>query len=164
VHVDWTGESIQAASSVAAADGSYGTIAGDLAIYSPGGVPSGAFRSKQYSVFTGLSDGSRSFITPYGINATTSSPARRIAVLASGSTATATAAQYFINLDAIARSNGGATFGEGALGPSTKLGFYEADSNRSHSQQTFSLPTPGTSALIGASLLPPLGMRSRERR
>lgn len=164
VHVDWAGDSIQAASSVGASDGIYSANAGDLSIYSLGGAGADRFRAKQYSIFTAQSDGSNNFIAPYGTSATAGSPARSFAVLAGGSTASATAAQYFINLDAIARSNGGSTFGEGAFGSSTKVGFYEADSNWTYSQQTFSLPTPGTLALLGASLLPPLGMRSRQRR
>ena len=163
VHVDWAGDSIQAASSVGASDGAYGANAGDLSVFSLGGSGNERFRSKQYSVFTGPSDGGSNFITPYGMNATTASPARSFAVLASGSAASATSAQYFINLDAIARSNGGAGNGEGLLGPSTKVGFMEADSSWNLSQQVFSVPTPGAIALIGASLVPLARLRSRRR-
>ena len=130
VHVDWAGDSIQAASSVGASDGANGANAGDLSVFSLGGSGNERFRSKQYSVFTGPTDGSDNFITPYGMNATTASPARGFAVLAGGSTIAATSAQYFINLDAIGRSNGGAGHGEGLLGPSTKVGFLEADAGR----------------------------------
>jgi hypothetical protein len=163
VHVDWAGDSIQAASSVGASDGAYGANAGDLSVFSLGGSGNERFRSKQYSVFTGPSDGGSNFITPFGMNATTASPARSFAVLASGSAASATSAQYFINLDAIARSNGGAGNGEGLLGPSTKVGFMEADSSWNLSQQVFSVPTPGAIALIGASLVPLARLRSRRR-
>ncbi len=163
VHVDWAVDSIQAASSVGASDGAYGANAGDLSVFSLGGSGNERFRSKQYSVFTGPSDGGSNFITPFGMNATTASPARSFAVLASGSAASATSAQYFINLDAIARSNGGAGNGEGLLGPSTKVGFMEADSSWNLSQQVFSVPTPGAIALIGASLVPLARLRSRRR-
>ena len=163
VHVDWAGDSIQAASSVGASDGAYGANAGDLSVFSLGGSGNERFRAKQYSVFTGPSDGGSNFITPFGMNATTASPVRSFAVLASGSPATATSAQYFINLDAIARSNGGAGNGEGLLGPSTKVGFMEADSSWNLSQQAFTVPTPGAIALIGASLVPIAGLRSRRR-
>jgi hypothetical protein len=166
VHVDWAGDSIQAASSVGASDGVYTANAGDLAIYSLGG-PNGAarFRATQYSVFTGYTaDGGSNYIAPYGVGATTASPARSFAVLASGSGSAATSAQYFVNLDAIARSNGGATFGEGMLGPATRLGFLEADPNWSgYTQQVFSIPTPGVTALFGVSLLLPLQGRRRRR-
>ncbi len=164
VHVDWAGDSIQAASSVGASDGVYGANAGDLSIFSLGGSGNERFRSKQYSVFTGPSDGSDNFITPYGMSATTASPARGFAVLAGGSTTTAMSAQYFINLDAIARSNGGAGNGEGLLGPSTKVGFLEADSSWNFSQQAFTVPTPGAIALMGLSLVAPFAPRARRRR
>jgi len=163
VHVDWAGDSIAAASSVGAGDGAYRANAGDLAIYSLGASNGERFKSKQYSVFTGPSDGSSNFITPYGTNATTASPARSFAVLESGSTSAAISAQYFINLDAIARSNGGAGFGEGLLGASTKVGFMETDANWNLTQQVFSLPTPGALALIGASVVPIIGFRTRRR-
>ncbi|MEY3142860.1 MAG: hypothetical protein RLY21_1353 [Planctomycetota bacterium] len=163
VHVDWTGDSIQAASSVGASDGAYRASAGDLSIYSLGGSGNERFRSKQYSVFTGPSDGSNNFSTPYGMSATTASPARSFAVLANGSTAAATSAQYFINLDAIARSNGGAGHGEGLLGPTTKLGFMEADSSWNLTQQVFSIPSAGAMALLGAALLAPMRKPTRRR-
>lgn len=164
VHVDWAGDSIEAASSVGASDGLYRANAGDLSIYSLGGSAAERFRAKQYSVFTAASDGSNNFINPYGVNATPDSPSRGFAVLASGSTAAATSAQYFINLDAIGRSNGGAGHGEGLLGPSTRVGFMEADANWNLTQQVFQLPTPGALALIGISLVAPLAPRSRRRR
>lgn len=164
VHVDWAGDSIQAASSVGAADGVYRANAGDLAVYSLGGSGAERFQSKQYSVFTGPTDGSDNFIAPYGTYATTASPARSFAVLASNSVATAISAQYFINLSAIARSNGGSTYGEGLLGPSTKIGFMEADTSWNLSQQVFAVPTSGAIALLGASLLAPLAPGSRRRR
>jgi hypothetical protein len=165
VHVDWAGDSIQAASSVGAADGLYTANAGDLSVYSVGGANGGErHRAKQYSVFTGFTaDGGSNFIAPYGTYATTASPARSFAVLANGTTGSAISAQYFINLDAVARSNGGATFGEGLLSPSTKVGFYESDANWTYSQQVFQLPTPGALALLGISLMLPIRPRSRRR-
>jgi hypothetical protein len=163
VHVDWAGDSIMAASSVGAGDGVYSANAGDLSVYSLGGSGGERFRSKQYSIFTAPSDGSNNFIAPYGTTATTASPARSFAVLGSGSTATAVSAQYFINLNAIARSNDGATFGEGLLGPSTKVGFMEADSNWNLTQQVFSIPTSGALTLLGLSLFVPFAPKARRR-
>ena len=163
VHVDWAGDSIQAASSVGAADGVYTANAGDLSVFSLGSAAGAErFRAKQYAVFTGFTaDGGSNFVTPYGTSATTASPARSFAVLANGSTGSAVSAQYLINIDAIVRSNGGATFGEGLLGGVTKLGFYEADANWTYSQQVLQLPTPGALALMGISLTLPLRRRVR---
>jgi hypothetical protein len=67
------------------------------------------------------------------------------------------------SLDAIARSNGGATFGEGVFGPTTKLGLTEAESSSIFSQQTFSVPTPGAMALFALAVLTPAHARSRRR-
>ncbi len=163
VHVDWTGDSIRAASSVGASDGVYGANAGDLSIFSVGSNAAERFRAKEYSVFTGPSDGSTNFAQPYGTSATTASPARGYAVLANGSGGLATSAQYLINLDATARSNGGMTFGEGVLTSATKIGFYEADSNWAATQQIFSVPTPGALALVGVSVAPIVWLRPRRR-
>lgn len=164
VLVDWAGDSIRPATGVGAGDGVHGANAGDLAIYSIGNGGYERFRSKQYSVFTGQSDGSNNFITPYGMSATTSSPARSFAVLANGSTSAAVSAQYFVNLDAILRSNGGATYGDGALGPSTRIGFFEADSEWNFTQQVFSIPAPGVAAVAGLVLLAQPPNRSRRSR
>jgi len=160
VHVDWAGDSIQAASSVGASDGVSAANAGDLSIFSIGSNGADRFRAKEYSVFTGPSDGSTNFTQPYGAKPTTASPSRGYAVLANGSSGVATSAQYLINLDAIARSNGGTTFGEGVLTSATKIGFYEADSNWAATQQIFSVPTPGALALCGLAAL----VSSRKRR
>lgn len=166
VHVDWAGDSIHAASSVGASDGVYTANAGDVSIYSLGVTNGGErFRAKQYSVFTGFTaDGGSNYIAPYGAGATTASPARSFAVLASGSATAATSAQYFVNLDAIVRSNVGETFGEGVIGPATKLGFFEADPSWSgYTQQVFSIPTSGVAALFGVSILLPRRCRGRRR-
>ena len=163
VHVDWAGDSLMAAPAVGAGGGTYQANAGDLSIYSLGGNASERFQSKQYSMFTAQSDGSSNFITPYGMHASVASPARSFAVLASGSGSLATSGQYFINLDAIRRSNGGASFGEGLLGASTKVGLMEADANWDLTQQVFTLPAPGAMALCGVAMLAPLGMHSRNR-
>lgn len=164
VHVDWAGDSLFAAPSVGTGGGTYQANAGDLSIYSLGGNASERFQSKQYSMFTAQSDGSSNFITPYGMHASVASPVRSFAVLASGSGSLATSGQYFINLDAIRRSNGGASFGEGLLGASTKVGFMEADANWDLTQQVFTLPAPGAMALCGVAMLAPLGRRTRNRR
>jgi hypothetical protein len=58
--------------------------------------------------------------------------------------------QYFVNIDAILRSNGGATFGDGDFGPNTRFGFWEGNSGTGNfSQQIFAIPAPGALALLG---------------
>jgi hypothetical protein len=64
----------------------------------------------------------------------------------------ATSAQYFVNIDAILRSNGGLTFGEGPIDDFTKFGFWEGDETLGEgvfSQQIFAIPAPGALALLG---------------
>jgi len=161
VHVDWAGDSIMAASSVGAGDGVYSANAGDLSLFASRSVSGGKLRVHQYSVFTGFSaDGGSNFGVPYGMGASTSAPVRAFTVF-DGSAAASV--QYLVNLDAISRSNGGTTFGEGQLGSATKLGFLEADPVWNYSQQVFTLPTPGAAALIAMACMPVLGMRSRRR-
>lgn len=161
--VDWTGDSMRAASSVGAADGKYGANTGDVSIRSPESASAERFRAKQYSIANGVIGSGGSAVTPYGTTATTDSPGRGFAVLANGSASAAISAQFFINLDAIARSNDGATFGEGVFGPTTKLGLTEAESSSIFSQQTFSVPTPGAMALFALAVLTPAHARSRRR-
>jgi hypothetical protein len=58
-------------------------------------------------------------------------------------------------LDAILRSNGGSTFGEGGFGSTVRVGFRESDTAAGSSQQIFSVsvvPEPGASALLFAGL------------
>ena len=67
-----------------------------------------------------------------------------------------------MNIDAILRSNGGATYGEGAIDDLTKLGFWEGDETLGQgvfSQQIFAIPAPGAMALLGLA-----GIVGRRRR
>lgn len=162
VHVDWAGDSIMAASSVGAGDGVYSANAGDLALYATRDVFGSQLRVHQYSVFTGFTaDGGSNFTAPYGAGASTSAPVRAFTTFSGN---LAGSVQYLVNLDAIARSNGGTTFGEGQLGSATKLGFLEADPGWNYSQQVFTLPTPGAAALFAMACMPALGMRRRRLR
>ena len=162
--VDWAGDSMRAASTVGATDGGYGANTGDISIASPATLDAERFRAKQYSIANGVIGSGGTSVTPYGTNATTASPARGFALLANGSTNAAVGAQFFINLDAIARSNGGAGFGEGLLGPQTKLGLTEAESGFLFTQQTFPVPAPGALMLAGLTMLAPTRARVRHRR
>ena len=161
--VDWAGDSMRAASTVGATDGGYGANTGDLSIVALESSGSERFRASQYSIANGVIGSGGNSVMPYGTTATTASPARGFAVLANGSTSAAISAQFFVNLDAIARSNGGATFGEGMFGPTTKLGLTEAESSFHFSQQTFSVPTPAAMALVGGALLAPMRNSTRRR-
>ena len=170
--VDWAGDSMRAASTVGATDGGYGANTGDISIASPATIDAERFRAKQYSIANGVIGSGGTSVTPYGTNATTASPARGFALLANGSTNAAVGAQFFINLDAIARSNGGAGFGEGLLGPQTKLGLTEAESSFLFTQQTFPVPAPGAGACrsgdacanAGARAAPAMSARTTAKR
>ena len=157
--VDWAGDSLRAASVVGGSDGSYASNTGDLSIYTAETAGIDRVRAAQYTIAAAPTN-----TVPYGTTATIASPVRAFAVLANGSTNSAISAQYFLNLDAIARSNGGATFGEGTLGANTKFGFFEAQSGFNFSQQVFSIPAPGAMALLGLALAAPRARGSRRRR
>jgi hypothetical protein len=159
--VDWAGDSMRAASSFGVMDGLYAANAGDLSIYTAESAGGDRFRATQYGVATDPNPQGGSSIAPYGTVATTASPARAFAILGNGSANSAISAQYFLNLDAILRSNGGATFGEGVLGPATKFGLAEGQLGTDFTMQMFSIPAPGAFALLGAALVAPLRPRSR---
>jgi hypothetical protein len=158
LHIDAFGDNIMAASSFGAGDGVFGHDVGDSSSYITS-MPwnPGRFQTKQYSVWTGFS-GSGSpaegnYIIPYGQTPTTVMPTRAFAILDNGSQDRAVSLQMFINLDAILRSNGGATFGDSTFYEAgSKIGFFEGDqsiSETANTNQIFSIPAPGALALLG---------------
>lgn len=157
LHVDSGGNNIFAASSVGANDSAFSHDVGDTASYVTS-MPWVASRhqTNQYSIWNGFSpDGSipsGNYTFPYGQGPTNDTPIRSFAILGAGEQLRATSAQYFVNIDAILRSNGGATYGEGAIDDLTKLGFWEGDETLGQgvfSQQIFAIPAPGAMALLG---------------
>ncbi len=157
LHVDSGGNNIFAASSVGANDSAFSHDVGDTASYVTS-MPWVASRhqTNQYSIWNGFSpDGSipsGNYTFPYGQGPTNDTPIRSFAILGAGEQLRATSAQYFVNIDAILRSNGGLTFGEGPIDDFTKFGFWEGDETLGEgvfSQQIFAIPAPGALALLG---------------
>jgi hypothetical protein len=153
-HRDAGGNNIAAASSFGANDGVFSHDVGDSSSYmtTVAGNPRGQVR--QYSVWNGFSQNGSpeegNFNVPYGNMPTAAFPTRSFAVLDNGSMDLTKSVQYFVNIDAILRSNGGATFGDGDFGPNTRFGFWEGISGTGNfSQQIFSIPAPGAMALLG---------------
>jgi len=158
MHVDVFGNNILPASSFGANDGSFSHDVGDTSSYITGmPVNPGRFQTKQYSIWNGFSpDGSPengNYIFPYGQSPTLAMPTRSFAILDTGSMVRALSLQMFINLDAILRSNGGATFGDGNIfAAGTRIGFYEGDETISFynsTNQMFAIPAPGAMVLLG---------------
>ena len=163
-HRDAGGDNIFAASSFGASDGVFSHDVGDSSSYMTtiAGNPRGQVR--QYSVWNGFSQNGSpqegNFIVPYGNMPTPAFPTRSFTVLDSGSMNLTKSVQYFVNIDAILRSNGGATFGDGDFGPNTRFGFWEGISGTGNfSQQIFSIPAPGAFALLGLA-----GVAGKRRR
>jgi hypothetical protein len=153
-HRDAGGNNIAAASSFGANDGVFSHDVGDSSSYmtTVAGNPRGQVR--QYSVWNGFSQNGSpeegNFNVPYGNMPTAAFPTRSFAVLDNGSMDLTKSVQYFVNIDAILRSNGGATFGDGDFGPNTRFGFWEGISGTGNfSQQIFAIPAPGAIALLG---------------
>jgi hypothetical protein len=153
-HRDAGGNNIAAASSFGANDGVFSHDVGDSSSYltTTAGNPRGQVR--QYSVWNGFSQNGSpeegNFNAPYGNMPTAAFPTRSFAVLDNGSMDLTKSVQYFVNIDAILRSNGGATFGDGDFGPNTRFGFWEGISGTGNfSQQIFAIPAPGAMALLG---------------
>jgi len=153
-HRDAGGDNIAAASSFGANDGVFSHDVGDSSSYmtTVAGNPRGQVR--QYSVWNGFSQNGSpeegNFNVPYGNMPTAAFPTRTFAVLDNGSMDLTKSVQYFVNIDAILRSNGGATFGDGDFGPNTRFGFWEGISGTGNfSQQIFAIPAPGAMALLG---------------
>jgi hypothetical protein len=160
-HRDAGGNNIAAASSFGASDGVSTFDVGDTASYmtTVAGNPRGQVR--YYALWNGFSQNGSpaegNFTAPYSWNADPASgptpfpefPTRSFAVLDNGSMDLTKSVQYFVNIDAILRSNGGATFGDGDFGPNTRFGFWEGNSGTGNfSQQIFAIPAPGALALL----------------
>ena len=168
LHVDVFGNNILPASSFGANDGFFSHDVGDTSSYITS-MPwnPGRFQTKQYSIWDGFSlngspqEGNYTF--PYGQSPTLAMPTRSFAILESGSQLRATSLQMFINLDAILRSNGGATYGDGNFyADGTRIGFFEGDqtiSEQANTNQMFAIPAPGVLALLGVAGL--VGTRRR---
>lgn len=158
LHVDVFGNNILPASSFGAGDGFFSHDVGDTSSYVTS-MPwnPGRFQTKQYSIWDGFSpDGSPqsgNYTFPYGQSPTLAMPTRSFAILDNGSQLRALSLQMFINLDAILRSNGGATYGDGNFfAPGTRIGFFEGDQTISETETTnqmFAIPAPGVVALFG---------------
>jgi len=161
-HRDAGGNNIAAASSFGANDGVSNWDVGDTASFmtTVAGNPRGQVR--YYALWYGFSQNGTpaegNFTAPYSWNANPAFgptafpdfPTRSFAVLDNGSMDLTKSVQYFVNIDAILRSNGGATFGDGDFGPNTRFGFWEGISGTGNfSQQIFSIPAPGAMALLG---------------
>lgn len=162
-HLDMAGDSIQSASELGTATGNYSANAGDTSAYFTGGVSgSNKFRNQQYSVFTAYTpDGSSNFTVPYGMAPSLNAPGRGFGILAPASTGSVASAQFFFNLSAMARGNGGAGFGEGSFSDAaSRIGFYEHDGGagaaRLYSQQVFApmaaVPVPAAAPLLLGAL------------
>jgi hypothetical protein len=162
LHVDVGGNNILPASVFGANDGFFSHDVGDSSSYITGmPVNPGRFQTKQYSIWNGFSpDGSPengNYTFPYGQSPTLAMPTRSFAILDSGSMVRALSLQMFINLDAILRSNGGATFGDGGIfAEGTRIGFYEGDETLSFynsTNQIFSIPAPSTMVLLSLAAI-----------
>jgi len=157
-HTDAGGNNILAASSFGASDGVHSHDVGDTSSYMSPETNANRGRVRQYSIWEGFSpDGSPesgNFIVPYGNVPTLAMPTRSFTVLDNGSMNRVTSAQFLLNIDAILRSNGGATFGDGDFGLDTRFGFWEGDqtagwNGTQFTQQIFAIPAPGALALLG---------------
>jgi hypothetical protein len=160
-HTDTGAVNIQAASSFGAGNGVYSADAGDTASHMFTNNPAGAGLVRQYSVFNDFtSNGGSNFDIPYGVGSS-STPVRSFTVADAGAGFYSTRVQFLMNIDAILRSNGGATFGEGSFGSTLRVGFQEMDLSAGFSQQVFTVavPAPGAFALLGVAGL--VGKRRR---
>ena len=152
--IDTGADNVVPASTFGAGDGVTGSAAGDISAYIGNPYfPRGLVR--QYSIFTAPSSGSSdNFIVPYGIGHSLAAPVRSFSILDPGSQVLARSIQFFINVDAVLRSNGGATFGEGSLAAPSNLGFWEGDqtgawNGTQFTQQVFAIPAPSVLAMLG---------------
>ena len=165
-HTDTNGDNLFAASSFGANDGVHSHNTGDTSGYVTNLYSGNVFRGQvaQYSIWNGFSpDGSPAsgnYIFPYGQVPSLAMPTRSFSVLDSGSTTLSKSMQYFLNIDAVLRSNGGATYGDGDFGLTTRFGFWEGQSGAGNfTQQIFSIPAPGALARLGVAGL--VGARRR---
>jgi hypothetical protein len=152
-HTDTGDVNIQAASSFGAGDGVLSFDDGDTSSFIANSSPNiGLVR--QYSVFDDFTPtGGDNFSTPYGMAHSPSMPVRSFSVQ-SGVGTLSSGVQFLMNIDAIQRSNGGATFGEGSFGSTLRVGFMEQGLTGEFSQQIFTVsiipnPSPVAMALLG---------------
>jgi hypothetical protein len=160
-HTDTGAVNIQAASSFGAGDGVYSADAGDTASHMFTNNSAGAGLVRQYSVFNGFtSNGGSNYDIPYGVGSSVT-PVRSFTVAGVGTGFYSSRVQFLMNIDAILRSNGGGTFGEGSFGSTLRVGFQEMDLSAGFSQQVFTVavPAPGAFALLGVAGL--VGKRRR---
>ena len=151
-HRDAGGNNIQAASSFGAGDGVLTFDAGDTSSFISASFNPYRGQVRQYSVWNGFSPNgspeSGNYTTPYGVVPSLLMPTRSFTVLDSGSVSNSKSIQFFMNIDALLRANGGATYGDGDFGLSTRFGFMEQQGS-AVSQQIFAIPAPGALALLG---------------
>lgn len=161
-HRDAGGNNISAASSFGANDGSFSHDVGDSSSYMTTMPGNARARVRQYSVWTGFSQNGSpqegNYTIPYQVNGVSvpneAMPTRSFAILDNGSQSLMKSAQFFLNIDAILRSNGGLTYGDGDFGPTTRFGFWEGDQSTgsgAFTQQIFSVavPEPGSAIFLG---------------
>jgi hypothetical protein len=149
-HRDAGGTNIVPATSFGAGDGAFSHDAGDTSSYIVN-ISTAAYRGqvRQYSVWNGFSQNGSpqegNYTIPYGQAPSLAMPTRSFTVLAAGSTSLSTSMQYFVNIDAILRANGGASFGDLDFGPNTRFAFWEGDqtagwNGTQYTQQSFTIP------------------------
>ena len=151
-HTDTGGNNIQAASSFGAGDGVLSFDSGDTSSFISANFNPYRGQVRQYSIWNGFSPdgspGNGNYITPYGVVPSLAMPTRSFTVLDSGSVSNSKSIQFFMNIDAILRANGGATYGDGDFGLATRFGFMEQQGGEV-TQQIFAIPAPGALALLG---------------
>jgi len=164
VTMDFGGDSINAASSVGANNGTYSYNTGDATTYFAGTSQApitNHFRNFTYSVFNGYSaDGSSNFTQPYGpgYDNSLADPVRSFAIASDGDLSNATSFQMFYNIDAAIRAGVGT--GNFVAGTS-KVGIAEFDASWSGTFQSYAaVPAPGAAALVGLAGL----MATRRRK
>ncbi|MFN5708737.1 MAG: PEP-CTERM sorting domain-containing protein [Planctomycetota bacterium] len=150
-HRDTGAVNIKAATSYGAGDGMLSFDVGDSSSYINNNSYPGLVR--QYSVFNGYSaNGGSNFITPWGTGGhNLQMPVRSFTVQDMSNTNKSKSVQFLMNIDAILRSNGGETYGEGSFGSTLRLGFMELEAGGGVSQQVFAVqavPEPGASAVL----------------
>lgn len=158
VKFDFGGNNYFAASSVGATDGLFQSGAGDTASQLNGIQNSNErWLNNSYAIFSGP----ETFIRPYGNDTSGVAPGRGFAVLGAGQQIAASSMQFFFNLSAMLRGNGGAGYGEGTFGSLTKVGVYEElfFGTPDFSGHTLSIPAPGAIALLAVA-----GLVGRRRR
>ena len=165
-HTDTGAPNIQAASSFGAGDGVLTFDAGDTSSHMFTNNLPGAGLVRQYSVFNDFtSNGGSNFDIPYGVGSSMT-PVRSFTVgeftTVNGSGSFySTSVQWLMNIDAVLRSNNGATFGEGGLGSTMRVGFFEQDlfgqGGVVQTQQVFTVgvvPEPSTAVIFHVGLAP----------